>query len=519
MTASINGGHDTSDQTAGDQTQTAVSAGASTGADLARGAEAPVERPSVGRRLTGFFGSAHGLFLVVGAVFLGVFVTLVPPGWGLDEQAHFYRMYQISQGKLFPDFDPTGQMYVAPIPRPIYDLLQQGWAESNAVPREEQFYHRNDLKDTAPYEKLESQSIDPNDVVSADVTQTLPNFPVVYFASSAGLRLAALFGADIGGMVLAAKVCAALMYLGMAFVAIWFARRLRLRWLVLTVALLPAAIFQASVITADTFANGAALLFLSVVCTLLIERRPAGMGTLVLLTAAAVAVVLSKPTYALLVGLVAVLPAVVFSSRARAVWYKTGVLIGALVLIGITLYIAGKGTLAINTQRPDYAASINAGAQLKGVLTNPAHALLVVATTVIYYGQSWVQGVVGLFGYNTIPVTVPFVFSTVLAIFLAAFYAERMRRLPGWATLLAGCAVALGIIMTFYLTFSVVGAESAIGIQGRYFIPCVLPLALGLAAVIPVRAVMRPGTARVLFTSLSTVTLLVAALTYAIALY
>ena len=445
---------------------------------------------------------------------------MVPPGWGLDEQTHFYRMYQISQGMLFPNSDSVSQANVASIPRPIYDLLQQGWADGNTVQRDEPFYHRGDLKDTAHYEKLESQSVDPNDVVVTDVTQTLANFPVVYFASAAGLRVAALLGADVGGMVLAAKAFAALMYLGMAFVAVWFARRLRFRWLVLTAALLPAAIFQASVISADTFANGAALLFLSVVCTLLIERRPVGACTLVLLAAAAAAaVVLSKPTYALLVGLVAVLPGVVFTSRTRGLLYKACVLVGALVLGGLTLYVARNGTLAINIQRPDVAASINAGAQLRGVLTDPGHALRVVATTVIFYGHSWVQGVVGLFGYNTIPVPVPFVFLTVVAICFAACYAERLRRWPGWATLLAGCAVALAIIMSLYLTFTEVGAESAIGVQGRYFIPCVLPVALGLAAVIPVRVAMRPGSARLLFTSTSTVTLLVSALTYAVALY
>ena len=144
---------------------------------------------------------------------------------------------------------------------------------------------------------------------------------------------------------------------------------------------------------------------------------------------------------------------------------------------------------------------------------------VVVGTTVVNYSESWVQGVVGLFGYNTIPVPAPFVFLTVVALSLAAFHAERLRRLPAWVVFFAGCLVSLAIIMTFYLTYTEIGAETASGIQGRYFIPCVVAVALGAASLVPARLVMRQVTARLLFTSLSAVTLLVAASTYAIALY
>jgi uncharacterized membrane protein len=251
----------------------------------------------------------------------------------------------------------------------------------------------------------------------------------------------------------------------------------------------------------------------------MLERQPVGRGTLVLLAAAAAGVVLSKPTYALLVGLVAVLPSGIFGSRSRGRAYQAGVLVGALLLIGLTLYIANKGTLAINSQRPDVAASISAVGQIKDLLSHPAHLIVVVGTTVVVYSESWVQGVVGLFGYNTIEVPAPFVFLTVVALALAAFHTERLRRWPAWAVLIAGVAVSLAIIMTFYLTFNEIGAESAQGIQGRYFIPCVLAVVLGAASIVPARLVMKQTTARALFTSVATVTLAVAAATYAIALF
>ena len=460
-----------------------------------------------GRRVAGFFGTAHGLFLVIGTVFLGIFVFMVPPGYGLDEQTHFFRMYQISEGKLFPSFDADRQQYLAEVPKPVYDLLQQGWFDSNTVRRDLPFFHRKDLPDPAPYAILESQSIDPDDLVVTDITQTLPNFPIVYFASSAGLALARALGADVGGMVMAAKICAALMYLGLAFLAVWFARRLRFRWLVLTAALLPAAIFQSAVISADTFANGMSLLFLSIAITTIVERKPVGRGTLILLAVVSAGVVMSKPTYALLVLLVAVLPVEVFSSRSRGRLYKAGVLIGALLLIVLTLYIANKGTLAINSQRPEDAASINAVGQIKDLLGNPLHLIVVLGATIVIYSESWVQGVVGLFGYNTIPVPAPFVFLTVVALTLAAFHAERLRRCPG----LGGFHRRLpGFVGNHHDLLPDLQRDRRRDRQRNSrdaISSLVVAVALGAASLVPARLVMRQVTARLLFTSLSAFTL------------
>lgn len=462
--------------------------------------------------------SAQGLTMVIGAVFIGLFIGLTPPGYGLDEQAHVYRTYQLSQGVLFPSFDSVSRTYVAKVPRSLYDLEQQGWFDSNTVPREVPFFHRRDVPDRDAYRRLEGLPLDAGDPQATDVTQTLPNFPVVYLPAAGAIALVRAFGADTGTVALAAKIGAALMYLAMAFVAVWFARRLRLRWLVFVAALLPAALFQASVISADTFCNGAALILMSMVLTMLMERAPVGRATLVGLVAASVGVMLSKPTYAVLVLLVLLLPVDVFGSRRTAMWFKIGLLAGAAVLVGLTLFIASKGTVAVSTQRPDLAATINAVEQLKGLLVNPIHGVTMVGTTVLTYGESWVQGVVGLFGYNTIAVPYPFVVVTVLTLAAAAFYAERLRRGPAWSVLVAGLLVGLAIIVWMYLTFNPVGAESAAGVQGRYFVPCVVAVGAGAAGVLPIRVAMRRATARVFFPVAVTTTLIVSAVTWWVAL-
>ncbi len=469
--------------------------------------EAPVGGGGSGARILTVLARAHVLFMLIGAVAVGAFLTTVPPGWGLDEQTHVYRTYQISTGTLFPAFDASEGAYLMPVPRPLYDLEQQGWGESNTIDRAKPTFQRGDLRDPDAYRRLGAARLQTDDPGSVDITQTVANVPVVYAAGAAGMALARVFGADVGTMLLAARIANAVMYLGLAFTAVWFARRLRLRWLIFVVALLPAAIFQASVITADTVTNGACLLFSSVVLTLLIERTRASGRALALLGAAAAAVALSKPTYALLIVLVAALPVTVFTSRAAGRRYKAAVLVGALVLSAGTVYLGTLGARAVQNQRPGIGSLVDPVAQLRFVLTHPLADVGVLGRTVEVFGQSWVQGTVGLFGYNTVPVPAPLVFLVVLTVALAAGYAERLRRTVGAAVLLAGCAVAAAVVSTFYLTFNPVGAPYIEGVQGRYFVPVVVVMAMGVAALLPVRVAVRTSAAPILFATSSSVAL------------
>ncbi|MET0864203.1 MAG: DUF2142 domain-containing protein [Nakamurella sp.] len=470
-------------------------------------------------RVRSLVSQAHWMFLIIGGVFLAGFIALIPPGFGLDEQTHFYRAYQISEGTLFPSLDPVAGTFNYAVPRSLYDLQQQGWSDGNSIDRNAPSYQRHDMGLRSRYAELLGASVNPGDRVDADITQTLANIPVVYTAPAAAMALTRALGGDVGLIEYAAKVANGLVYLAFGFIAVWYARRLRFRWLVLVTALLPAAIFQASVISADTFTNGACLMFVSIAITLLLERTRIGAGSLALLAVAAGAIALSKPTYALLVILVLFLPAEVFPSRRWGRWYKAALLTGSLLLLAWNVYLGQKGSIGVFKQVPGAAGQVNAADQLIFVLTHPIEGLIVLAHTVEVFGTSWVQGVVGLFGYNTVPVPPPFSVLTVLVVVAAGFYSESLRRLAGWAVLLVGCLVALALIGIFYLTFSAVAAPYANGIQGRYFIPCVVAVTVGVASVLPMRLIMRQGTANAFFTALPAVTLAASLVMYFLFLY
>ena len=153
---------------------------------------------------------------------------------------------------------------------------------------------------------------------------------------------------------------------------------------------------------------------------------------------------------------------------------------------------------AIRTQRVDYL-SIDPQRQLLEMLSNPTDALGVFVRTVAYYGESWVQGIVGLLGYNTVPVVQPFGLICLGTILIAALHSERLPKVFAWACLIGGLLTAAAVIAALYLTFNSVGAPVSDGVQGRYFIPALFFILISLPTLLPVRVRLSLSSAPRLF--------------------
>ena len=128
--------------------------------------------------------------------------------------------------------------------------------------------------------------------------------------------------------------------------------------------------------------------------------------------------------------------------------------------------------------------------------------------TIEVFGLSWTESLTGNFGYNTVHQVEPFVTLCIVAVVLAAFLAERIRPLVGVTLLVTSVVAGFAVIGALYLTFNPVGDQVASGVQGRYFIPLLVPFVLGLASLVPARLALRDRHAAVLFPTLMTVALL-----------
>ena len=469
------------------------------------------------RRLPGL----HVLFPLVALLFVGAFVGTVPAGFGLDEANHALRAWQVSRGVPEPETITPGLQYGGPVPAALVDYVLEGTDASNAGRGTGQPWTRQDVGLAPDLDELGRAVVsEDSPSVLRDFTNTGASSFVPYLPAAAGMRVASLLDADVAGVVLAAKAASGLSYVVLASLAVLVLRRSRWRWLVALVALLPTTVFQAGVLTADTFSNGIALLFVASVLAL---HERAGRAPAVLLVgtlAAALGLVAAKPTYVLLVPLLLLVPTAALGLRNRlAAW---GLRLGATAVVGVVAVVltarASDVADAIRTQIADWPL-VDRHVQLAQLLGDPPRIVGVLARTFVEFGSTWVEGVTAQMGTNSVFLPEPFVVLLIVALVLAALRGGRRSRVLGWALVLLSLATVCAVVMALYLTFTVVGAPSAVGVQGRYFTPVLVPLLAGIGMVLPARVEMGDRTAAVAFSAVSVGSLAVALAVWCLVVY
>ncbi|WP_455133373.1 DUF2142 domain-containing protein [Microbacterium aurum] len=448
----------------------------------------------------------HGAFVMVFAavalVFLSAFALVVPVGFGLDEEHHTYRAWQVSRGTLSPDTLTPGKQYGGAIPTPLVAYVIAGTDAANAARGTGSPWDRDDVTLAPDLGTLGAVHL------SADTPTQLEEFTnagastfVPYLPAALGMRLATAAGLDVAGIVLSGKLANALVYAAMTSLAMLSLRRSRWRWLAAIIALLPLSVFQAAVLTADTVSNALAILFVSVTLATLRSRSRAHPLWLAVLAVSALGLIAAKPTYALMLPLLLTLPSVSLGMRRAAAWVTK---IGALAAFAAVTLVVAKGSSAIagaiRYQVPD-ADAIDQSLQLGRLLLAPLEAVKVVARTFIEFGASWVEGSLTMFGTNIVFAPQPVAVTLIAILLLAALRGDHESAWRGAVFIAVATVSYAAVIGALYLTFSPVGAPYASGVQGRYWIPLFLPLLAGLGMSLPIRAEMSERVAAITFTS------------------
>lgn len=429
------------------------------------------------------FSQAHNIFLLISIPVIISFILISPPGWGLDEQVHIARVWQESKLILYPQKMPGG-FYGGEIPKPLADLLDQGHKDSNSVNRARYFFEREDFKNRATYSSLESIKITKSTpTVIYDFGATGIYNPISYLPATIGMSVASLFGMTVGGHIMLAKFMSAAFYIVTIFFALRFIRQDKIKWLIMIVALLPTSLYQASIITADTFSIAVTLLFLSIVLGVLVDREKIKKRTAWYLAISSILMVFTKINYVLFLGLLLLIPLSslkVNIKQARII--KIASITGLAALAGILTLLSLRYVSATGYGGND----VSSVGQLNWVVSHPFDAILVLFRTAVIHGQVWINSIIGLFGFNA--VTIPNIMASLyfIVIFVAALYTNPISKKLAWIIFMTGAIVNLSIIGALYLSYNSVGNIAVNGVQGRYFIPCLPLLAYGLAKILPI---------------------------------
>ena len=405
-------------------------------------------------------------FLLTLLVFGLPMIVLIPPGAGYDEEDHLIRVWELSAFSFLPgQMSPQEMKY----PTLFRDLAYRQQANAGIIdwnfwkayahaPLYEHGIVHRDLKTKSVYSPalLLPQAI----VMRLGRSAQLPALPVFYACRFANL----------------------LSYL----ILVWLALHILPfgKWILLILALSPMALFQVSTLTPDAISNGIGFLFIAG-CLKLTQAGEINwkqFGPLVFLI---FLLFLAKVNLTALILLPFLLiPPARF---ARRIMY---VLLLAVSILLFLVEVGGWNILATRFSNALLANNANAGDQLRYILGHPFVFPIILLKDPFLHGLTYLEGWINGYGYLywTPPQIVAVFFLLSLgAVLWIDSTREHLSQKDRIIFLLVFLAGYLATAVPLYLTFTTVGLNELLGVQGRYFVPLALLPVLALSSIMTAR--------------------------------
>lgn len=457
------------------------------------------------------FPDALVLFSVISSIFGLLFILLVPPFWGLDEPAHFNRSYQIAQGVLLPIADKTN--YGGKIPENLKAL--ENLAVGDLVTVKSGLFGRRDLMSADTYTKLGSEKFSK---VQTQSPATSFYSPFAYLGPIAGVFVAKIFNLSMGNAVFAARAGSLLVYIALVGAALWLLRKSQLRWLFFVIALFPVSLFQATVVTADSILLGVSFCFTALIIRLMTREKREPTDSRLLAASVGLAFILPmiKINYLFLSAALMLVTAKAFSNNIldrSAKILGVGLATGA----GLTWIALSKITQpAPNALRPDHI-HVDGAAQVSSLLHAPLNFVTELIRTLVQSADAYLlQGTV-LVGWNYVALPILFIVLLCAVVLLAAMFAKDEnaisdRKLVLWN--LFSLVGAASIFAALYVSFTPPEAITIEGVQGRYFLPFLIPAIMLFVRLVPIKVSMQEASQRYLFAGVSCICLFASVIYY-----
>jgi uncharacterized membrane protein len=213
------------------------------------------------------------------------------------------------------------------------------------------------------------------------------------------------------------------------------------------------------------------------------ERATLSRVDMALLAVAAVFLLNAKPGYAILSLLLLILARRQFTSRLAYATTVFGSIVASALLALIFMKLAPPGDKELLVLMLGQDNNVDGAAQLMQVVTHPLSFAQVIAGTVNAYGVTILRQIVAWYAWGNVDITdgVMLIGLAGLAVVFAA--GERVRFVAWRRCIILGVAFLTGIVVSLalYMGWSDVGATKVAGLQGRYFVPCLLLALVGLA--------------------------------------
>ena len=362
-----------------------------------------------------------------------------------DEATHFARAEMISRGIISLDHDAKE-----------YETIK---AFEDLHKNSKEVYTRSDLNS-----KEISYEVSRTDNVAA------ANLFIFYLPQTVGILIAKVFHFKVIWLLWLARFVNLFSYALLIALAVKFASRF---WLPLFfVAVLPISIQQAASVSPDAMINGLALLligyFLHLYCNSEEKITEKELITFALLGNL---VTLAKVTNIFLAGLILLIPKERFSNTKNCILKKSLIITESILVGGIYYYYTT--TFAINLQQAAYLVEMNVNSkfQLQYILSNTKEWFRGFGANLIDQVSVYINmlNTFGWFEYGypaLTPITI-FMFAKICFQEQKLYICKKNKGL----VFLMIMGIYVFSCLAMYISWTSVGANEIMGVQGRYFIP------------------------------------------------
>jgi uncharacterized membrane protein len=420
--------------------------------------------------------SPHKAFLYISIVF-GILITvLTPPFQPQDEVCHFYRAWQVSTG--------------------TFSSIRQNQRLGGYCPRSFQklflAYHPyilNNYNKTSPKQLLHTSSIplQPFDTIFLDFTNTALYSGFLYIPQATGIFIGKHLGANPLWLLYFGRLSNLLIFI----VSIYFAIRIIPvnKWLFVFLATLPGSLVVHSSLSADVLVNSLSYLIIAIILCFSFNEsiQKISYKQILIILIFSVLIGLAKLVYLPILFLLFLIPSVKFKTTK----FKIGIL-SLAIFVGLGTAYLQKSIIdskyipysEYNVNYRDNTA-LNKGCdinkQIEFIKDHPKHTIKVFVKSFFSNFKYMSKSYIGILGWFHFCPPNWFVYFAYLIIFFLLLFDPDNILVPHFS-ILQRCYIGLIIFIVFvlimlsqYLSWDLVGEESAYPMIGRYFIP-VFPL-------------------------------------------
>lgn len=393
-------------------------------------------------------------FLIVSGM---MYVFFMAPGYAPDENAHIWKSYEVSTGKLITPINESKQFSTE---IPVF-------FELNRIPY---------IKSYSQFE--EAKNKDTNYEGTKDRESPARTYPAtLYIVSSIGFLIGRIFNINGIFAIYLARMLNFIVFLISGYYSI---KLLPFGKKILGVIMFfPMTLQQAASVSADSILNSLLFIYIAYTFYLCKMKEKLSVKQKIMYVTTSVLISISKIAY---VPLTAISACLILRKQED----KKGKIIFVSITIIVSV-IAALGWYKFSSCYPEVKShkiyieqnNVNAKEQIKSIIHNPSNFLIALkqAFSEGLYLNTTIGSSLGWLNIG-VPSVVLYIFIMLLIVspFLDENKIELERSEKIWTNLIALGTYML-VILAMYITWTDVGAKVIKGVQGRYFIPVLaLPL-------------------------------------------